>query len=487
MEEDRLAGAVAELLAPFIPVLARSGGDATGQAPHGRALSGLLRVLQGAPRLREALDRQASPPADPRALEALGAYLTTLFRRDHALAHALEEAARRPGWRFGAAGEGWRDVLGRDDKVLARLEMVRLLRSGLEPEEIAARFGTGAQDVLRLNGQFSLAGVPALLGDDPVGNWLDRLDPGDPILRRLDMVRLLNSGTPVRVVARHYDALPEYVERIREGFSRRGIAGILTEEDMERFRSALPPTIRVCSYNLHGTHGDGDEGRRLRRIAGQMARLDPQIAALQEAVSGEGIEDTSAQIARWISSMTGYHYHSQFAYCHLFMEKYPEGIAVSLRSPAKRMRTVDLTDLPGGLRPCLPRNALLAETEIVGRKVVVGSVHLDHAAGPDVRLAQARRLVREVEGDGEAAFCSVLAGDFNDEEESPVIRFMKSAGFVDAYRACHRDGGNTYPAGAAKTRIDYIFVRGGAQIVASGLLANDPDLSDHIGIYAEIR
>ena len=82
------------------------------------------------------------------------------------------------------------------------------------------------------------------------------------------------------------------------------------------------------------------------------------------------------------------------------MEKYPEGIGLSLRCRAQNMRSVDLTRLPGGLRPALPRNALVAEVEVFGRKVVFVSVHLDHGADSTVRLAQAEKLVRELRGAG---------------------------------------------------------------------------------------
>ena len=102
------------------------------------------------------------------------------------------------------------------------------------------------------------------------------------------------------------------------------------------------------------------EAQRLRRIARELARLDPHAAAFQEVVSGEGIEDTGAQIARWISSITGYHYGSRFSYCHDFMEKYPEGVALSLRCRAQNVRSIDLTHLAGGLEAVACRGTPLS-------------------------------------------------------------------------------------------------------------------------------
>ena len=135
----------------------------------------------------------------------------------------------------------------------------------------------------------------------------------------------------------------------------------MTEEEIGRFRALFPPNIRIASYNLHGTHRDGDEARRFRRIARQIARFDPHAASFQEVLSGAGIEDTGVQISRFLSSMTGYDYKSQFSYCHQFMEKYPEGVALSVRSLVEGTKTIDLTRLPGGLAPALPRNALAGE------------------------------------------------------------------------------------------------------------------------------
>jgi endonuclease/exonuclease/phosphatase family metal-dependent hydrolase len=151
------------------------------------------------------------------------------------------------------------------------------------------------------------------------------------------------------------------------------------------------------------------------------------------------------------------------------------------------VRSIDLTHLAGGLTPTLPRNALVAEIEVYGRKVVFASVHLDHGADSTVRLAQAEKLVRELTPGAGSGACSILAGDFNDVEESPVVRYLASAGYVDAYRACHKAAGATYPAGDPSARIDYIFVKGHTAIASSGLLANDPELSDHIAIFAEVR
>jgi endonuclease/exonuclease/phosphatase family metal-dependent hydrolase len=488
MEVGKLAGGLANLLAPILAALARGDEEAVGVAPLAKVVwSKLSAELEREPRLREGVDEVIAAPGDPDALALFRIRLKKLLAKNNALASALNGilGQRQEGFPEDRGG-GWRDLLGKDDKVLQRLEMIRLLRSGIAPEEVAKRLHVDVNYLFLVNARFSLAGVAGLLSGEGMENWLDRLDRNDPVLRRLDMVRLVRSGTPVSAVARAYNALDEYVERICDRFSRSGVAGVLTEDDVDHFHAVYPATIRVCSYNLHGTHNDGKEGQRFRRIAGELARQDPHAAAFQEVVSGKGIEETSAQIARWISSITGYHYRSRFSYCHDFMEKYPEGIALSLRCRARNVRSIDLTHLPGGLTPSLARNALVAEAEVYGRKVVFVSLHLDHSADSRVRLAQAEKLVHELSVGAADASCSILAGDFNDTEDSPVVRYLGSVGYMDAYRACHKGAGNTYPAGDPSTRIDYIFVKGHTAIVSSGLLVNDPEMSDHIGIFAEV-
>ncbi len=427
MEIGRLAGVLARVLAPMLAALASGNEEAAGVSHLAKVVwSKLSAEMAREPRLREGVDEVISAPDDPDALALLRMQLKKLLAKNHALARALDEiiGQRQEGFPEDREG-GWRDLLGKDDKVLQRLEMIYLLRSGIPPEEVARRLHVDVSYLFLVNARFSLAGVAGLLSGDVMESWLDRLGRNDPVLRRLDMVGLVRSGTPVSVVARAYNALDEYVERICDRFSRSGVAGVLTEDDFDRFRVLYPATIRVCSYNLHGTHNDGNEGQRFRRISRELARQDPHAAAFQEVVSGKGIEETSAQIARWVSSITGYHYRSRFEYCHDFMERYPEGIALSLRCKTRNVRGIDLTHLPGGLTPTLARKALVAEAEVYGRKVVFVSLHLDHSADSQVRLAQAEKLVRELTVGAADAPCSIIAGDFNDTEDSPVVRYLR--------------------------------------------------------------
>jgi endonuclease/exonuclease/phosphatase family metal-dependent hydrolase len=491
MEAATLAGSLTDLLAPHLASLLEDSGKGS---LHGEEIPAHVRALWSilAPHIRK--DRSIRKwardlglfPSDGDVRSGFRIDMERLLDEKADLKRKIEETIKHLGVPLpGRTHASWREAFGEGDRAAERIEMVYMIRTGWTVEETAKHFGTDVGTVSRVNASYCLAGIGGVLQDRGVENWLDRLDPGDPVLRRLDMIRLLRSGTPTPAVARSYDALEEYVERLSERFSRSGVPGILNEDDIARYRILNPPFIRVCTYNLHGTHDDNPF--RFRRLAKELSRIDPHLCAFQEVIDGAGIENTGIQISRWMSSITGYNYGSHFCYCHEFMEKFPEGVAVALRSPTKKMSTIDLTALRDGLKPTMPRNAITVETEVFGHKVVLASVHLDHNADPRVRLAQGEKLVAEIQRGNEEAYCTVLAGDFNDGENSPVIEYLKAAGFADAYRACHREGGDTYPAGHPNARIDYILVRGRGTIVSSGLLPNDPTLSDHAGVFAEIR
>ena len=502
MDIESVAGLLASFLAPFLPYLLKQKkyeGAAEGQDAYDRETAKeLWRVLgpcvKQHPALQEILQEAALSPYDGDALTALSLQLKKLLNRDAKLAEEIggiwEKAMPEEDRETPVAVPGdWNpcDIPGCHDDVMRRLEMIRLLRQGLPPEQIAGQFATDTQYLYRLNAAFSLSGLHGILSAD-TKNWIDGLNGHDTVLRRLEMIRLLRSGTPPFVVAREFDAVTEYVRRMDERFSKNGVIGILTEDDFKKFKSIYPEVIRICTFNLHGTH---DSNRnRLKRIAREMSGLDPELCAFQEVISVRGIPETSAEIAGWMTRMTGAHYRTHFASCHLFMEKYPEGVSVSSKYPFKNVQIIDLNKgLVKGLKPLMERYSAAAETEIYGRSIVFVSVHLDHAENREVRRAQAEKLLAELERlyMGKKHYCYVLAGDFNDVEDSPVMNFLKKEGYKDAYRQCNAGGGDTFSSSDPHARIDYIMVKGNVHIHSAKLVLGNPGLSDHKGVFAVIE
>jgi endonuclease/exonuclease/phosphatase family metal-dependent hydrolase len=132
---------------------------------------------------------------------------------------------------------------------------------------------------------------------------------------------------------------------------------------------------------------------------------------------------------------------------------------------------------------------MVTETSLMGRRVILASVHLDHLGAGEVRLAQAETLLSELDRmtgvtDSHAL---ILAGDFNDTEDSPTLKCLKNAGYRDAYRTLHKNKGNTFPLPRPEARIDYVLVKGPAEIVAAEVILNNSDFSDHLGLTVVIR
>lgn len=498
MELKDLVRHVADLLTPAISYLVKHGvpDDAyfdTYTIHATRQIWSLLReTITARQELRSCFDAYAAAPEDESRKNTFEAGLKTVLFRDRALAGELYSVVRElqkscVGTQR-AAEVPLEHVLPPTSETFRRLEILKLLRSGVEPGRIAERFKMQISDVFRINYDYSIAGARGAIISEAFPAWIDQLDGNDPFLRRLEMVRLLRSGTPAAAVARQFDALEDYVLLLGQKFAQHGLPGIMTDEDVERFRAVNPNEIRILSYNLQGVRSDGSF--RFRRMARELSRYRPDLIAFQEVVSGAGVDDTGGQIARWLSSMTGQHYRSHFAYCHQFMDKYPEGVAVCSRVPVKELTIIDLTiGLPKGLRPSMDRRAQMIETTLFGRKVILVSLHLDHVGAGEVRLAQAEKLLSELDRLTINADCYalILAGDFNDSQDSPALKLLKDAGYKDSYRACHKEGGNTFPVPQPDARIDYILVKGPAEVVSAEVILNNPDFSDHLGVVTVLK
>ena len=502
MDPKALASRLVSLLLPYLLALTGAIGQ---DAPAGTSRDKfLLRFakhfwekispeVDARPGLHESLAAAVAFPEDDDAVASLRFHVARLLESKPALADSLLKIWRE----LESAGLAssvpinyghWAELLDRTNPAIRHLEIVRLFRSGVEPERIARQFHIQVTELYKLNAAYSLGNVAALLGPVNFTNWLESLDPDAPLLRRLEMVRLHKRGTPSGVIAAQYHALPDYVEMLTRQFDEHGVAGVFTEEDFQEFRALRPERVCICTFNLHGPHTDG--GYRLLRIAKGLSNFRPDILALQEVIAAASSEETSSQIASFLSSMTGCHYRGEFAYCHQFGGTYPEGIALVARHRLTRAKSIDLTrDLGEGLAPLLPRNAQVGEIEVHQRRLIVACVHLDHTSNGKVRVAQIEKLLRELQGlsTDRGLTGIVVAGDFNDSEDSPAIGLLKSAGFKDAYRFCHKAKGNTFPLPNPTERIDYIMVKGDLDILSSGLVLNDLELSDHAGVFAVLR
>ena len=97
-----------------------------------------------------------------------------------------------------------------------------------------------------------------------------------------------------------------------------------------------------------------------------------------------------------------------------------------------------------------------------GDGLVVGSWNLHHGAGADGRIDLER-----------GAHPVVLAGDFNDVADSPVMRLFAGDGWSLAPA-----GGPTSPAARPRVAIDHVVLRGLAADGAARVI-DEPVASDH--------
>ncbi|AMQ17698.1 endonuclease/exonuclease/phosphatase family protein [Thermococcus peptonophilus] len=239
--------------------------------------------------------------------------------------------------------------------------------------------------------------------------------------------------------------------------------------------------LRVCTLNLHGKQENDDI--RFSRIADLLSELEPDLCALQEVVV-DGERTTAGRLAELLEERTGEEYYPYFVETHLFYEKYPEGVAVLSRHPFRSTWAADLNDIP--IPPLLPRKAAIVEVDVEGNSLIFASVHLDHHENPLVRKFQAEKLLEALDKLSPKDAAVLLAGDFNDTEDSPVVGLLQERGFVDAYRVINDDPGFTFPAEGPKMRIDYVFVKD-LEVLSVKRILMDKGLSDHFGVYLEFE
>ncbi len=227
--------------------------------------------------------------------------------------------------------------------------------------------------------------------------------------------------------------------------------------------------IKVMSYNIK--HGQGNDGViDLERAAAVIEAVAPDVVTLQEVDERCERSGRVDQVA-WLGARLGM--EPLFG---PFMDydggRY--GMAILSRLPVVSSRNVVL---PPGAEP---RSALTARVRLAGGgEVVVVGIHL--YATEEERLAQARAVLGAL-ADEEAPV--ILAGDFNSEPGSPVMRL-----FGEPWTDPDKGGDRfTFPSDGPAREIDYILVRtpGVARVVGMDVL-DAPVASDHRPLVLELE
>lgn len=242
--------------------------------------------------------------------------------------------------------------------------------------------------------------------------------------------------------------------------------------------------ITLASYNMHGTQQN--DSQRFKKIAELLCEHKVDICGFQEVINGCGIEDTSYTVARFLKMLTGEEWRTYWTYCHLFYDRYPEGISILSRFPMKNIEIVNLDTNVNGKTPLMQRYALYALIDCGSFSVNFATTHLDHHNMASIRTQQAQKIIDSFKDSGASAAIEAIVGDFNAKENSKCLKLFKKNKFIDTYRKINKQGGDTFPASNPFCRIDYIMCRGKIKVKSSSLMDSDNELSDHIGIVTKL-
>jgi endonuclease/exonuclease/phosphatase family metal-dependent hydrolase len=237
-------------------------------------------------------------------------------------------------------------------------------------------------------------------------------------------------------------------------------------------RSSIPEgPIRIVTYNVH--KGFSSLGALdLEWLAREIEAERPDVVALQEVSRGQ-ITECGVDMASWMSQRLG-----------LPCVYTPTGIplwgqALLTAAPIARSENHRLP-------PNLPTTRTFSWTELDvgdGKPLRVVNTHYTALFGHEARRAHSEALVRFL---GErTATRTVVMGDLNATPDSPPMRLLFDAGFVDAIEAAGIEPGYTAPAARPAIRIDYLLHS--PDLEASDVTIRESLASDHLPVSATIR
>ena len=243
--------------------------------------------------------------------------------------------------------------------------------------------------------------------------------------------------------------------------------------DPEPGPATVPPdTLRVLAYNIH--HGEGmDEVIDLQRIADLIRRVDPDVVTVQEVDSvadRTGRTNQAAELGR-LTGMTPV-FGRFMAY-----QGGAYGMAILSRW---RIRDVVNHRLPDGEEP---RSALtvVVTSPTTGRAVRLVGIHFYRTE--DERAAQADTLEALLDAGPDGELPTILAGDFNSEPGSRVIRELSRRWSVVDKGA----DALTFSSFDPEREIDFVMYRPHDRFEVLGeRLLDEPVISDHRPVVVDL-
>jgi endonuclease/exonuclease/phosphatase family metal-dependent hydrolase len=150
------------------------------------------------------------------------------------------------------------------------------------------------------------------------------------------------------------------------------------------------------------------------------------------------------------------------------------------------------------------RKVLMVATELSGYgRVDAYTSHLGYGDGMEGFLLQGERIfqfIDDINAAHGAPRLTIIGGDMNmitsPTTPHPLYQLFLEHGFTDSYAILHADGGATFavtgnpyvPNDGNPRRIDYIFVKGSADVVASEVVFDTTGefVSDHSGVLSTL-
>ncbi|HTJ89843.1 MAG TPA: endonuclease/exonuclease/phosphatase family protein [Acidocella sp.] len=258
------------------------------------------------------------------------------------------------------------------------------------------------------------------------------------------------------------------------------------------------PNHSLVVMTLNSWKGDGAYKARLRLMAEEVGRLDPDILLLQECFAAPELgHDTTAALA----GATGFNSVSwpgrrKTRLCEGAEAVSTSGLAVLSRHPIRQWRTVPLPSDPRDGE----RAALFAEIDHPAGTILAVSLHLTHLRDAQaLRGRQFESVMMELAGVSPATFV-IVGGDFNaaaDAEEFVNANAPSGSRLVDCRRLAGAPAAATCPGNGDGACIDHILVRiredmEDCKVLGVSTVLDRPDpetgllASDHFGVKASI-
>jgi endonuclease/exonuclease/phosphatase family metal-dependent hydrolase len=245
--------------------------------------------------------------------------------------------------------------------------------------------------------------------------------------------------------------------------------------------------FRVVTLNLEQDHKRWDQ--RYPLIVEGMKALDPDLIALNEVSIPL---QTAKRIQRAIGTVQGGEYN-------LVQQTRVNGLA-SIEGEAllSRFAVVETGNLDFQTRDIV---AQVARVLVNGRPIDIYVTHLYMSRGDDsLRLFQVQRLLEWIGSRKDVSDC-IACGDFNATLDMPSAALMASRFRPTQVKPtaftplAGLDGAISHPYWPRMDRcIDYIWIAGSIELVASGVCFDSPHPSDaslwpsdHAGVWADLE